>query len=187
MTLLAIGVATTIAFHLIPYYAIGFRDGMIAKLGKGAYRGIFSLFSLGSFAAIVFGWRAADPMLVYDAPLWGMHVTPLFVLVAFILFFSSGAPTNIKRIVRHPQMTGIFIWAIGHLFSNGEDRSLILFGGFAVWATLAIVGANKRDKVWEKPEKQPLFKDIITVSIGAGLFAVFMYFHEAIIGVSPFV
>lgn len=186
MTLLAIGVAATIAFHLMPYYAIGFRDGMIAKLGKGAYRGVFSLFSLGSFAAIVFGWRTAEPMLVYDAPAWGMHVTPLFVLVAFVLFFSSRAPTNIRRVVRHPQMTGLLVWAIGHLISNGEDRSLILFGGFALWAVLAIVGANRRDKVWEKPDKEPFIKDIITVLIGTTVFAVFMYFHEAIIGVSPF-
>ncbi len=186
MTLLAISVAAFIALHLIPYFAIGFRTAMVEKISTGGYRGVFALAVLASFAGIILGWRNVEPILVYDAPSWGFHVTPLFVLAGFILFFASQAPTNIRRLLRHPQMTGILLWAAGHLLSNGEDRSVLLFGGFALWSVIAIWGSNKRDAVWIKPEKQPVIKDIITILIGATVFTVFMYFHETVIGVRPF-
>ena len=185
MTLLIVGVIAFIGLHLIPYFATGLRTGLVAKIGIGGYRGIFAVAVLASMAGIIFGWRGTPPEILFAAPAWGFHVTPLFVLFGFILFFASQAPTNIKRFIRHPQMTGIFLWSVGHLAANGEDRSVILFGGFALWSVLAIVGANRRDKVWQKPEKQPIFKDIITVVIGLAVYALAIYFHEAIIGVRP--
>lgn len=186
MALLATSLTLFIALHLIPYFAIGFRAAMIDRIGKRGYHGLFALAVLVSFIGIIFGWRSAEPALVYDTPSWGFHATPLFVFFGFVLFFASQAPTNIKRLVRHPQMTGTFLWAVGHLLSNGEDRSIVLFGGFALWSVIAILGANRRDGVWLKPEKQTFFKDIITVLIGVTVYLVFMYFHEAIIGVRPF-
>lgn len=186
MTLLAIGVSAFIGLHLIPYFATGFRARMQNRIGAGPYKGLFALLVLTSFAGIIMGWRSSEPMLAYEPPTWGFHVTPLFVLAGFILFFASQAPTNIKRIVRHPQMTGTFLWAIGHLLSNGEDRSVLLFGSLAAWSLVAIIGANRRDKIWQKPDKQPWFKDAITVLIGVFVYLVFMYFHEAVIGVRPF-
>lgn len=184
MTMLAFGVAAFVGLHLIPYFGTSFRNKSIEKFGRNAYRGLFSLLVLISFAAIIFGWRGTMPSAVYDAPTWGYHVTPLFVLVGFILFFSSRAPTNIKRIVRHPQMTGLLLWGVGHLFSNGEDRSLVLFGGLSLWAIVAIIAANRRDGAWIKPEKQSFVKDAITVLIGIFLYLVFAYFHGDIIGVA---
>ncbi len=185
MTLLIIGVLAFVGLHLIPYFATSFRAGLVNKLGIGGYRGLFALAVLSSLAAIIFGWRGTIPEMAFNPPAWGFHVTPLFVLFGFILFFASQAPTNIKRVIRHPQMTGIFLWSVGHLAANGEDRSIILFGGFALWSMLAIVGANRRDKVWQKPDKQPIIKDVITVVIGLGVYALAVYFHEAVIGVRP--
>lgn len=186
MTLLIVGVIAFVGLHLIPYFATGFRTGLVEKIGIGGYRGVFALTVLASMAAIIFGWRSTLPEMAFNPPAWGFHVTPLFVLFGFILFFASQAPTNIRRMVRHPQMTGILLWSIGHLLSNGEDRSLVLFGGFALWSVVAIWGANRRDRIWQKPEKQSIIKDLITVFIAIFVFLVFMYFHEAIIGVRPF-
>jgi len=185
MTLLIIGIVAFVGLHLIPYFAIGFRTGLVGKIGVGGYRGLFALAVLASLAGIIFGWRSTIPDMVFNPPTWGFHVTPLFVLFGFILFFASQAPTNIKRVVRHPQMTGVFLWSVGHLAANGEDRSVILFGGFALWSVLAIVGANRRDKDWQKPDKQPIIKDVITVVIGLVVYALAVYFHEAVIGVRP--
>lgn len=185
MTLLIVGVIVFVGLHLIPYFATGLRTGLVAKIGIGGYRGLFAVAVLASMAGIILGWRGTLPEMAFNPPSWGFHVTPLFVLVGFILFFASQAPTNIKRFVRHPQMTGILLWSVGHLTANGEDRSVILFGGFALWSVLAIWGANQRDKVWQKPDKQPITKDIITVVIGLAIYALAVYFHEAVIGVRP--
>ncbi len=185
MTLLIVGVVAFVGLHLIPYFATGFRTGLVTKIGIGGYRGFFAVAVLVSMATIIFGWRSTPPEMTFNPPAWGFHVTPLFVLFGFILFFASQAPTNIKRMIRHPQMTGILLWSVGHLAANGEDRSVVLFGGFALWSALAIFGANRRDKIWQKPEKQPILKDVVTVAIGLAVYALAVYFHEAVIGVRP--
>jgi uncharacterized membrane protein len=186
MTLLVLGLIAFIGLHLIPYFATEFRNRQIEKHGKMGYRGMFAVAVALSLAAIIFGWRGTDPGFVYANPTWGFHATPLLVLIGFILFFASNAPTNIKRIIRHPQMTGILLWSVGHLLSNGELRSVLLFGGFALWSLIAIFAANKRDGIWIKPNKQPFIKDVITLVIALTAYGGFAYFHEAIIGVRPF-
>lgn len=185
MTLLAAGIIAFIGLHLIPYFGTSFRSAAIEKFGKNAYRGMFALLVLVSFGALILGWRSTLPAALYDPPIWGYEVPPIVMVLAFILFFSSQAPTNIRRFVRHPQMTGVFLWASAHLFANGETRSVLLFGSFALWAVIAMWAANRRDGDWIKPDKQPFFKDVITVLIGLVGYSLFVFFHEAIIGVAP--
>jgi len=71
------------------------------------------------------------------------------------------------------------------LLSNGDSRSIALFGGFAVWAILEIVFINKRDGEWQKPDSVPLLKDVITAVVTAVVFAALVYFHASLFGVSP--
>jgi uncharacterized membrane protein len=186
MTLLILGVALFTLLHLVPFFALKARAAAKARLGENGYKGLYSLASLGALVLIYFGWTATSPLLWYDPPAWAFHVTPLIVLFAFLSFFASGAPTNIKRLVRHPQLAGVLLWGVGHLLANGEDRSVILFGGFALWSVVAMIGSNRRDGAWVKPPRQPVVKDIITVMIGLGLYAAVALGHEYVIGVSPF-
>lgn len=187
MTLLIVGVSLFILAHLIPVYATGLRQTVASRTGEMPYKGIFSLIIFGSLVLVYLGWTSSFPEPWYEPPLWGFHVAPLLVLIGFILFFSSRAPTNIKRIIRHPQLTGVAFWAVGHLLANGEGRSVILFGGFLIWSVIAILGSNRRDGDWVKPEKQTLAKDIVTVVIGVGLYVGFAFWaHEWLIGMRPF-
>ena len=186
MALLAISLTAFIGLHLIPYFATGLRARVQKRLGVGTYKGVFALLVAFSLVGIVFGWMASEPVLAYQPPVWGIAATQGMSLVGFVLFFASQAPTNIRRLVRHPQMTGLFLWAIGHMLSNSEGRSALLFGGLAAWSIIAIYGANRRDGDWQKPDTQPFAKDVVTVLIGVTAFAGFMYFHEAIIGVSSY-
>jgi len=183
MTLLLLGIVSFAILHFIPFWGRNVRAGAVGVIGEMPYKGLYALATLGSFVMMVMGWKSAEVLPVYDAPLWGMHVTPLFVLAGFILFVASNAPTNIKRIVRHPQLMGVALWGIGHLLSNGENRSLLLFAGMTIFCFVAMIGSNQRDGEWVKIEKVGLSKDIITVLIGVALYAAFMYFHEWIIGV----
>ena len=106
------------------------------------------------------------------------------MLIAFILFIVSGAPGNLKRFVRHPQMAGVIVWAIAHLLANGDSRSLVLFGGLGIWAILEILLINRRDGEWQKPEPVPISADGITVVIGFLAFAAVFYFHGTLFGVA---
>ncbi|UTW54555.1 NnrU family protein [Kordiimonas sp. SCSIO 12610] len=186
MLLLILGLFLFISLHLIPTAGATFRSKVIERHGKKKYAAAFALTALISLTIIVVGWRSSDPGFLYTPADWGYHITPLLTLFAFILFISSNAPTNIKRFIRHPQMTGIFFWGLGHLFANGETRSVLLFGGFCLWAILSMISANKRDGTWVKADKQPIAKDIVTLTIAVGLYAGFIAIHEWLIGVNPF-
>ena len=133
---------------------------------------------------IVWGWKTATATAVYYPPLFGSPLIAGLMLIAFILFIVSGAPGNLKRFVRHPQMAGVIVWAIAHLLANGDSRSLVLFGGLGIWAILEILLINRRDGEWQKPEPVPISADGITVVIGFLAFAAVFYFHGTLFGVA---
>jgi hypothetical protein len=76
------------------------------------------------------------------------------------------------------------IWAFAHLLSNGEARSVILFGGLLIWAELSIIFINKRDGIWEKPTRVYSWpREALTLVISLVLYAIVAVFlHKYIAG-----
>ena len=145
MSLLLAGIILWFVAHSLPATAPGKRDALAAKLGELPYRGVFSLVILASLLMIVFGWKSAVPSALYVPPMGPGIVPSALVLIALILFFASQMNGTIKRVIRHPQMAGTFIWAVAHLLTNGDSRSVALFGGMAVWALFEVVMINRRE------------------------------------------
>jgi uncharacterized membrane protein len=114
-------------------------------------------------------------------------VTALLVLIAFILIVAPYHATNLKRVLRHPQLTGVIIWGIGHLLANGESRSIVLFGGLTAWAVIEILLLNRRDGAWTKPDPVPVKKDLILTVAGLVVYVVIAASHQWLFGFSPFV
>lgn len=184
MTLLVIGVALWMCVHLFPSLLPSARSALIARIGEGPYKGLFALDLVIAILLMVFGWRSAEATFWYAAPLAGMPVLvwPL-VAIAFILMGAANVPTNIKRFLRHPMLTGVIVWGVAHLLANGDNRSVVLFGGLTLWAAVAIVTISRRDGEWLKPEPVPARKDLNLIVIGLVLTAVVAYFHEYLSGV----
>lgn len=150
MTLLVIGILLFAGVHLIPSLAAGVKLGALKKMGEGGYKGLFSLLLLGALALMVAGWRSADPETIYS-PSAMLHRFAIFVLVlAFWLMTASAIRSRIRAVVRHPQLTGIALWGIGHLLLNGDTRAVVLFGGLTVWSVVEIFAISRRDGVWIK-------------------------------------
>jgi uncharacterized membrane protein len=185
MSLLIMGIMTWCVVHLFPSAAPAARQALSARMGN-AYRGLFALLILLSLALIVVGWRSALPTAVYVPPLYGSPVVSLLMLVAFVLFVAARAPTNIRRLLRHPQLTSVIVWAIAHLLANGDSRSLALFGSLGAWAVLEIALINRRDGVWKKPGPFPVKADVSAVLIGAVAFAILLYLHAPLFGARPY-
>lgn len=183
MTLLVSGLLVWWLVHLFPAIAPGARTRIINKLGTGPYKGCFALLIVISIILIVAGWRGIEPVDVYLPPAWGRHLTYILVLLTFILFVAAKRKTNIKRMLRHPQLTGLVLWSTGHLFANGDNRSLVLFFGLGVWAILEIVMINRRTGAWIKPDPVPVRSDLITVLLGLVLFTVLFWAHPYLSGV----
>lgn len=186
MEILIAGLLLFAAVHFIPSKAQGLKAAMVAKLGGGGYQGIFSLLLITALALIVYGWRHTLPQHVYALPLAVRPVTSVLMLIAFILFVASKPPTRIKRFIRHPQLTSVVLWAVAHLLSNGDSRSLVLFGGLGLWAILEMVFINQREGTWVKPEAPALSAEIILLVIGIVVFAAVIWAHPWLAGVPVF-
>ena len=185
MGLLIFGLLLFTLVHLLPAAFGTLRGSLINRLGENPYRGVFSLVIALSLVLIVLGWRSAAPTAVYAPPLHGGPMSSVLVLIAFILFVAARSGSNIKRVVRHPQMLAVILWSAAHLLTNGDTRSLVLFGALAAWAIAEIVLCNRRDGAWRKPDRVAAKVDVITVLIGSIAFALFGYFHQALFGVAP--
>jgi len=184
MTILVLGIILFCLIHLFPAMLPSARGSLQQKLGENPYRGLFSILIIGSLVVIVFGWKSATPTVVYQPPLPPNPLSSLLILVGLVLFFSSQTNGNIKRFVRHPQMSGTVLWGVAHLLVNGDSRSVALFGGLSLWAVLEILFINRRDGAWQKPGPAALKYDLIPLLVGAVVFAAVMHFHATLFGVS---
>ncbi|MBL4620896.1 MAG: hypothetical protein JKY89_00705, partial [Immundisolibacteraceae bacterium] len=68
MTLLILGIALWSITHFIPTLAIRFRQQVIRKIGKLAYRGLFASSVLTAVGLIITGWQVTDPRVIYVLP-----------------------------------------------------------------------------------------------------------------------
>jgi uncharacterized membrane protein len=183
MLLLISGILIWSCIHLFPAVAPDLRSHLAGRLGIGPYKGYFAILIAISIVLMVLGWRSIEPADIYLPPVWGRHITYGLVLMTFILFVAAKRKTNIKRVLRHPQLTGLVLWSIGHLLANGDDRSLVLFAGLGLWAVLEILLINRRTGPWVKPGPVPVKSDMVTVAAGLVLYAVLLAAHPYISGV----
>ena len=146
MGLLIIGVLLWSAVHLYPSLFPDRRHQLIERLGT-KYQGIFALCIVFSIVLIVIGWRSTALTPVYEAPSWGRHLN-MFTMFISIILLGAGSATGISRIkqhLRHPMLIGLIVWGTGHLFANGDIRSVILFGGMVVWGLVSLFMISRNE------------------------------------------
>jgi uncharacterized membrane protein len=188
MTRLVLGVLLWSAVHLFPGLAPGLKSTVIKRVGEYPYKGIFLVFMVVALYLIISGWSSMTPIEpdvlvpLYAAPEWGGHAAAVLVLLGFVLFLAPYPPNNFKRILRHPQLIGVVAWSAGHLLAIGTTRSLVLFGGLAVWSVIEIWVINRRDGAWVKPEKAPFKKDLGVVLFSVLAYLAFLYTHHLLFG-----
>ena len=185
MLWLFLGVVVWRGVHLFPSLGRGLRSLLIANFGDTAYKIGFSAVVIASIALMVIGWRMTDPIAVYEPPAWGGPVATVLMILGFLLFGAAKYPTVIKRFIRHPQLTGMAVWAVAHLIANGDSRSLVLFGGLGIWALLEMPLINAREGEWVKSEAPPVGVEFRGVAMSIAIFAVAFLLHPYFSGVSP--
>lgn len=166
----AFGAALTLFVLLhVGVAATGLRARLVARIGEGPYRALFSLASLALLAWLVvsYGAMRADPFDPLNEAMWrppSRTYWPalVFVFLGFLLAVSgllSPGPTLVGfetralaatepargalRITRHPFLWGVAFWAVGHLLVNGERWAVMLFGALGA---MALYGARSIDR-----------------------------------------
>lgn len=184
MVWLILGVLLWSIIHLYPSIAENHRHQLSASMAN-KYQGIYALIIVSSIVLMVIGWKQTVPTQIYNPPVWGRHLTMLLILVAIILFGAANVKTRLRLWVRHPMLTGMLVWSIGHLLANGDIRSLILFGGLGIWAIVSQVTISRRDGAWVKPnDSKGLKTDIILIGVSLVLYAILLFGHPYFTGMS---
>jgi uncharacterized membrane protein len=186
MLILLLGLALWSAVHLFPIIAPDRRAELVARHGVGPYKGAFAVVLVATITLMVWGYRSAEVVHLFFPPPFLWHLNNLLMLVAFLIVGAGHSRSNIRRFIRHPQLTAVKIWAVAHLLVNGDLASWVLFGGLILWAGASVGLLNKRDGVWLTPPASPRRTDIIHVAVSLALFVAVAFVHLHVFGVRPF-
>jgi uncharacterized membrane protein len=189
MAVLIVGLVVFLGVHSVALAAPAVRSNAIARLGDGAWKGLYSLVAAAGLALIVYGFYLAreSPTVLYSPPGWLRYVTFLLMLPVFPLLFAAYLPGRIKTAMKHPMLAAVKFWALAHLLANGMLADVLLFGGFLAWAVLDRISLKRR--VQAVPTAPPgRFNDVIAVVAGLALYLFFIeWAHLRLFGVSPLV
>lgn len=186
MAFIVSGILLWAAVHLVPSLGFSFKQKTIERFGEGLYKAVFSVLLLSSVALIIYGWRTNEPVLLY-LPIENLRPFALFmVLLGFLFIGAAKNETRLKQYVRHPQLTGLVIWASAHLILNGDSSSVALFAGLGLWAAIEIPLISRREGAWVKPPVPSWGVEIKGQLISLAIFAVLLFAHPFIAGVSVF-
>ena len=162
------------------------RAAVIAKIGEGPYKGLYSLVSLLGVVLVAWGyadWRAAGPAQLWVPPHWTRYVAQLLMLVASILIPAAYIPSHIRARLKHPMLVAIKTWAVAHLIANGDAATMLLALAVLAWAVFVRISMKRRDEA-PKPAPRGWTGDAVAVVAGLAVFAFLAYlFHPYVIGV----
>ena len=145
MIWLILGLALWVGAHFFKRVAPAARAAM-GERGKL----MVTLASVLAVVLMVVGYRAAEWVPVYT-PLPGMgHANNTLMLISLFLFGVGGTKGVLYPKIRHPMLWGVVVWAVAHLLVNGDQASLVLFGGMGLWALVSMLLIN-RAEVWVAP------------------------------------
>ena len=184
MLMLSLGVVLFAGVHFIPSLAPDVKTAWQQRMGEGGYKGVFSLLLLLSFGLMIAGWRGAQPVYLYTPPMELRLPSLALIALAFLLMVVSSRNSRLRLLVRHPQLTGVILWSIGHLLCNGDQRSAVLFGGLGLWALIEIFAINRRDGAWIKEPPPPWGSEVVTVLIAVVVVSIVTLVHPWLSGVA---
>lgn len=190
MSLLIVGLVLFLGVHSVRIVADGWRSQMLARLGEGAWKGLYSVLSLAGLVLVAWGYGLArqEPVVLWNPPVAMRHAASLLTLVAFILLLAAYVPRNaLKARLHHPMVLGVKTWALAHLISNGNLADVLLFGTFLLWAVLDFRAARQRDRaLGTSYPSGTLAGTGIAVVLGLVAWAAFAFWaHALLIGISP--
>ncbi|GAB3503137.1 NnrU family protein [Curvibacter fontanus] len=191
MDMLIAGLVIFLGVHSLRMLAGGWRTRMRARMGAGAWKGLYSLVSLAGLVLIVYGFDLAreQPVLLWTPPAGLRHATSALTLLAFVLLAAAYVPGNaIKARVHHPMVLGVKTWALAHLLVSGMLAQQLLFGAFLLWAVANFSASRRRDRRdGVSYAAGGMTATVITVVLGVAAWAAFAYgLHGLLIGIKPY-
>jgi uncharacterized membrane protein len=190
LVIMILGLAVFLGAHAFVTFRAQ-RAAVVARLGEGPYKGLFALVALIGLVLIVEGfaqYRADGPIPVWVPPAWTRHVTVALLWPAVICVTAAYIRGDIQRVLKHPMLVGVKLWAVAHLIANGDLGGIILFGSVLAWAVFDRITLKRRtDPGAPAIPAGGRRNDIIAVVVGTLLYlALGFWFHPYVIGLRVF-
>ncbi|MBL1421389.1 MAG: hypothetical protein COC24_012845 [Alphaproteobacteria bacterium] len=180
--MLILGVLIINITHLISAIG-GLRQSLITKYSRRKFFAAYGLTSTAALLLIISGFYQRDFTPIYQPPIWGTNFNKATMLLAFFMLSSQFFNGHIKRWVKAPAITSIVIWSFGHLCANGDLHSIIMFGGFLLYALTALYFKHQKPT----PNTTYHYKyDIYAFTIGFIIYSAVGMAHPYFTGVSVF-
>jgi uncharacterized membrane protein len=181
LVLLVVGLVLFLGSHVF----VSLRERrklVISRIGEGAYKGALSIISIVGLLLIIYGfvrYREEGLIPVWSSPLFLRHVTEALMWPAFICVVAAYVPGHIKRVLKHPMLVGVKLWAFAHLLVNGDLGGIVLFGSILAWAVYDRISLKRRSDSGGPPIPMGGAKnDAVAVVVGTLLYlAVGFVFH----------
>ena len=188
LALLVLGLVLFLGLHVFVTFR-GARGALVRRIGEGPYKGLFAIVSIVGLYLIGDGfaiYRDAGMIEVWDPPDWTRHITVALMWPSIIFVTAAYIPGDIKRVLKHPMLVGVKLWAVAHLISNSDLGSMIIFIAVLAWAVYDRITLKRRSD----PGSPPIpiggrRNDIAAVIVGTILyFALALVFHPLVVGKS---
>jgi uncharacterized membrane protein len=190
LAILILGLVVFIAPHVLVTQRDA-RAALIARIGEGPYKILFSLVSLVGIVLIAWGYgqyRASGYIQLWSPQTWTRHLAAVLVWPAIVLIVAAYIPGEIKRRLKHPMLVGVKLWALAHFLANGDLGSILLFGGILAWAVFDRISLKRRTDPGAPPIPVGGWRnDVVAVVVGTLVYlALAFVFHPLVIGVPAF-
>lgn len=196
------------------------RPFLVARLGARGFALAYSALSLAVLVWLIGAAGRAPYVPLWDRAAWHAPLALAgMALVVAILSLSLGRPNpfsfggarndrfdpdrpGLVRLVRHPLLVALALWALVHLVANGDLAHALLFATFAAFAVLGqrLVDRRKRREMgrtrWEALRAKMArgrarvvdWRDQtlwMRLAAGVAFYVLLLRLHPHVLGVSP--
>jgi uncharacterized membrane protein len=190
LAIMILGLAAFIGGHAFATFRPQ-RAAAVARMGEVPYKGLFALVALAGIVLICIGfaqYREAGLIVLWQPPAWIRHVTVALMWPAVICVVASYSRGDIYRVLKHPMLVGVKLWALAHLIANGDLGGIILFGSILAWAVFDRITLKRRSDPGAPaiPSGGRIY-DVVAVVVGTLIYlALGFWFHPSVIGLRVF-
>jgi uncharacterized membrane protein len=190
LAIMILGLAAFLGGHAFATFRAE-RAAMVTRIGEGPYKGLFALVALAGIVLISYGfaqYRDGGLIEVWHPPSWTRHLTVALMWPAVICLVAAYSRGDIQRVLKHPFLVGVKLWALAHLISNGDLGGIILFGSILAWAVFDRITLKRRSDPGAPaiPSGGRIY-DVVAVVVGTLIYlALGFWFHPSVIGLRVF-
>ncbi len=168
--------------HLFKRVLPDMRAKLNERLGEKGAKGLVTLLLVISLIMMIQGFRQMGWDMLYHPPAWLRGIGSIFAFLGLLFFGAAHSKSRVRGLVRHPMLTGVVLWSVGHYMITGLTSGFILFTGMLIWAVTEIRLINRQEPDYTPYRDGTLKGDIRLIIITIIITAIVIAAHFWLLG-----